>query len=75
MVFVPSYRPYLCYLSGINEPKSLTEQTTWIILDARALNPDTELADLCDETVVLPESHKAHQSNDRTVMLAYGLRI
>ncbi len=42
------------------------------ILDARALYPDSSLADLYDELTMPPEMRKAHQANDRAVMDAYG---
>ena len=52
--------------------KTKIEQTAQKILDARAKYPDSSLADLYDETVMLPELRKAHQENDRAVMQAYG---
>jgi len=48
------------------------EQTAQAILDARALYPDSSLADLYDEVTMPPELRKAHQDNDRAVMEAYG---
>ena len=48
------------------------EQTAQAILDARALYPDSSLADLYNETLMPPELRKAHQANDRAVMVAYG---
>lgn len=48
------------------------EQTSQAILDARALYPDSSLADLYDELTMPPELRKAHQANDRAVMDAYG---
>ncbi len=48
------------------------EQTAQGILDARALYPDSSLADLYDENTMPPELRKAHQANDRAVMKAYG---
>ena len=48
------------------------EQTAQAILDARALYPDASLADLYDETTMPPELRKAHQQNDKAVMMAYG---
>ena len=52
--------------------KAKIEQTAQAILDARALYPDASLADLYDETTMLPELRKAHQQNDKAVMVAYG---
>lgn len=51
------------------------EETAQAILDARALCPDSSLADLYDEVTMPPELRKAHQNNDRAVMAAYGFPI
>lgn len=51
------------------------EQTARAILDARALYPDSSLADLYDELTMPPELRRAHQNNDKAVMRAYGLPI
>ena len=48
------------------------EQSAQAILDARALYPDSSLADLYDELTMPPELRTAHQKNDRAVMEAYG---
>lgn len=48
------------------------ERTAQAILDARALYPDSSLADLYDEVTMPPELRRAHQNNDRAVMEAYG---
>ena len=42
------------------------------ILAARALYPDSSLADLYDEVTMPIELRQAHQANDRAVMGAYG---
>ena len=55
--------------------KTKIEQTAQAILDARALYPDSSLADLYDELTMPPELRKAHQDNDRAVMAAYGFSI
>ena len=55
--------------------KAKIEQTAQAILDARALYPDSSLADLYDETTMPPELRKAHQMNDKAVMLAYGFSV
>ena len=52
--------------------KALIEKTAQAILDARAKYPDCSLADLYDETTMPPELRKAHQANDKAVMIAYG---
>ncbi len=54
------------------EQKARIEETAQAILDARAIYPDSSLADLYDETSMPPELRKAHQDNDRAVMAAYG---
>ena len=54
------------------QQKAKIEQTAQVILDARALYPDSSLADLYDELTMPPELRKAHQANDRAVMDAYG---
>lgn len=48
-------------------------QTAQAILDARALYPDSSLADLYDELTMPAELRKAHQANDKAVMTAYGM--
>ena len=47
--------------------------TAQAILDARALYPDSSLADLYDELTMPPELRRAHAANDRAVLAAYGL--
>lgn len=54
------------------QQKAKIEQTAQAILDARALYPDSSLADLYDDLTMPPELRKAHQANDRAVMDAYG---
>ena len=56
------------FLHGQNE----IEKTAQAILDARALYPDSSLADLYDDTFMPPELRKAHQANDAAVLAAYG---
>ena len=48
------------------------EKTAQAILDARALYPDSSLADLYNETLMPPELRRAHRANDEAVMAAYG---
>lgn len=48
------------------------ERTAKGILDARALYPDSNLADLYDELTMPPELRKAHRANDAAVLEAYG---
>ena len=58
-----------------DEQKAKIEQTAQAILDARALYPDSSLADLYDEITMPVELRKAHQENDRAVMAAYGFPV
>ena len=48
--------------------------TAQAILDARALYPESTLADLYNPLTMPPELLKAHQANDRAVLAAYGLK-
>ena len=48
------------------------EQAAQAILDARALYPESSLADLYDEMAMPPELRKAHRANDAAVLEAYG---
>lgn len=57
------------------EQKEKVEKTAQAILDARALYPNSSLADLYDELTMPPELRKAHQLNDKAVMEAYGFNI
>ena len=57
------------------EQKVKITQTAQGILDARALYPDSSLADLYDELTMPAELRKAHQANDRAVMQAYGFDV
>ncbi len=54
------------------EQKKKIEKTAGAILDARALYPNSSLADLYDELTMPKELRKAHQENDKAVMEAYG---
>ena len=58
-----------------DEQKAMIEQTAQAILNARALYPDSSLADLYDELTMPIELRKAHQENDRAVMAAYGFPV
>lgn len=58
-----------------DEQKAKIERTAQAILDARALYPDSSLADLYDPLTMPPELRKAHQANDSAVMQAYGLDV
>ena len=52
--------------------KAKIEKTAQGILDARALYPDSSLADLYDDALMPIELRKAHQANDKAVLEAYG---
>lgn len=52
--------------------KKRIEKTAQAILDARALYPESSLADLYDELTMPVELRKAHRANDKAVMEAYG---
>ena len=58
-----------------DEQKARIEETAQAILDARALYPDSSLADLYDELTMPSELRTAHQNNDRAVMRAYGFDV
>ena len=55
-----------------DDQKTKIEQTAQAILDARALYPDSSLADLYDPLTMPLELRKAHEANDKAVMKAYG---
>ena len=57
------------------EQKKKISQTAQGILDARALYPNSSLADLYDPLTMPPELQKAHTANDKAVMQAYGFSI
>lgn len=50
------------------------KKTAQGILDARALYPDSSLADLYDPRTMPPELVKAHIANDKAVLDAYGFK-
>ena len=52
--------------------KEKISQTAQGILEARALYPDSSLADLYDEVAMPLELRKAHRANDAVVLEAYG---
>ncbi len=56
-----------------DEQKAKIEKTAQGILDARAIYPDSSLADLYDEAVMPVELRRAHQANDAAVAGAYGI--
>jgi methylase len=54
--------------------KEKISKTAQAILDARALYPDSSLADLYDELTMPAELRQAHQANDKAVMEVYGMK-
>ena len=52
--------------------KARIDQTAQAILEARALYPNSSLADLYDELTMPAELRKAHRANDAVVLEAYG---
>ena len=48
------------------------EEAAQSVLDARALYPDSSLADLYDDLTMPAELRKAHRANDAAVLEAYG---
>ena len=61
--------------SPTDEQRKKIETTAQAILDARALYPDSSLADLYNDTLMPPDLRKAHQANDKAVMNAYGFDL
>lgn len=57
------------------EQQAKIEAAAQAILDARALYPDSSLADLYDPTLMPKELLLAHRQNDRAVMQAYGFSL
>lgn len=55
-----------------DKQKKKIENTAQAIIYARALYPNSSLADLYDELTMPKELRKAHQENDKAVMEAYG---
>lgn len=55
--------------------KAKIEKTAQVILDARALYPNSSLAALYDPLTMPKELLKAHRLNDAAVMEAYGLSV
>ena len=60
---------------GLSGCEKKIEETAQGILNARALYPDSSLADLYDPLTMPPELQKAHTANDKAVMQAYGFSI
>ena len=54
------------------DAREKVEKTAQAILDARALFPDSSLADLYDPDLMPYELRKAHRANDAAALEAYG---
>jgi hypothetical protein len=61
--------------SPSDEQREIIEKTGQGILDARAIFPNSCLADLYDPLTMPPELKKAHIANDKAVMQAYGFSV
>ena len=72
--YSPSIYNNFPWPSPTDAQKEKIEKTAQAILDARALYPDSSLADLYDPLTMPPELLKAHQANDKAVMDAYGFK-
>jgi hypothetical protein len=73
--YSPSVYNNFPWPSPTDDQRAKIEETAQAILDARALYPDSSLADLYDEVTMPPELRKAHQANDKAVMKAYGFDV
>ena len=62
---------YICLRQAILGKEKI-KKTAQAILNARALYPNSSLADLYDPLTMPPELLKAHNANNRAVMEAYG---
>jgi hypothetical protein len=58
-----------------DKQKADIEKLAQGVLDARALYPDSSLADLYDPLTMPPELLKAHRALDRAVMQAYEFSV
>ena len=70
--YSPSIYNNFPWCNPTEEQKKKVEKTAQAILDARALYPNSSLADLYDELTMPKELRKAHQENDKAVMESYG---
>ena len=67
---------YNCFVwpSVSDKQRVKIEKTAQRILDARLLYPDSNLAELYDESLMPVELRRAHRLNDEAVREAYGFR-
>lgn len=62
------------WVEATEEQNEKISKTAQAILDARALYPDSSLADLYDPLTMPPELLKAHKANDKAVLALYGFK-
>ncbi|MGN1280688.1 MAG: DNA methyltransferase, partial [Succinivibrio sp.] len=62
------------WAEATEQQKEQISKTAQAILDARALYPDSSLADLYDPLTMPPELLKAHKANDKAVLALYGFK-
>jgi hypothetical protein len=73
--YSPAVYNNLPWPQSLDEKKqSAIEAAGQAILDARALYPDSTLADLYDPTAMPPELQDAHRKLDKAVDAAYGYK-
>ena len=70
--YSPSVYNNFIWIDATDEQKEKISKTAQAILDARALYPDSSLADLYDPLTMPPELLKAHKANDKAVLALYG---
>ncbi|MDR0324587.1 MAG: methylase [Oscillospiraceae bacterium] len=63
------------WMETTDEQKANIEKLAQAVLDARANEPDSSLADLYDPLTMPPELLKAHRELDRAVMKLYGFSV
>lgn len=63
------------WCNSTQEQISKIESTAQAILDARALYPNSSLADLYNPLIMPDTLRKAHKDNDKAVMKAYGFKL
>ena len=71
--YTPAVYNNFPFCNPSKEKRAEIENTAKGILDARALFSKASLADLYNELTMPPELRKAHNENDRAVLIAYGL--
>ncbi|MBQ9403600.1 MAG: SAM-dependent DNA methyltransferase [Synergistaceae bacterium] len=68
------YNPYI-WPSPTDEQRARIESTAQMILDARALYPDSNLDELYTDAIMPLELRRAHRLNDEAVCEAYGFDL